>query len=42
MEYLLPEHAIEKLRYSLSKIHLTFGKVPAMEGSSGSFEFTIN
>ena len=28
MEYLLPEHAVEELRYSLSKIHLTFGKVP--------------
>ena len=41
MEYLLPEHAIEKLRYSLSKIHLTFGKVPAMEGSSGSFELPL-
>ena len=41
MEYLLPEHAIEKLRYSLSKIHLTFGKVPTMEGSSGSFELPL-
>ena len=41
MEYILPEHAIEKLRYSLSKIHLTFGKVPAMEGSSGSFELPL-
>ena len=41
MEYLLPEHAIEKLRYSLSKIQLTFDKVPAMEGSSGSFDLPL-
>ena len=41
MEYLLPEHAIENLRNSLSKIQLTFCKVPAMEGSSGSFDLPL-
>ena len=41
MEYLIPEHAIARLRYSLSKIHLTFGKIPAMEGSSGSFDLPL-
>ena len=41
VEYLLPEHAIVRLRGSLDKINLTFPKVPTMEGSSGSFELPL-
>ena len=37
MEYLLPEHALTRLRGSLQKIGLTFGAIPTMEGESGSF-----
>ena len=33
MEYLIPEHAVARLRGSLDKIHLTFPKVPAMTES---------
>ena len=38
MEYLLPEHALNRLRTSLMKVGLSFGEIPAMEGSSGSFD----
>jgi len=41
MEYILPEHAIVRLRGSLDKINLTFPKVPTMEGSSGSFDLPL-
>ena len=41
MEYLLPEHAITRLRGSLDKIHLTFPQVPTMEGSSGEFDLPL-
>ena len=38
MEYLIPEHAVERLRGSLDKIHLTFPKVPEMNEQSGEFD----
>jgi len=41
MEYILPEHAITRLRGSLDKINLTFPKVPTMEGSSGEFDLPL-
>ena len=41
MEYLLPEHAVARLRGSLGKIHLTFPQVPTMEGSSGEFNLPL-
>ena len=41
MEYLIPEHAVARLRGSLDKIHLTFPKVPAMTESSGEFELPL-
>ena len=41
MEYLLPEHALNRLRGSLEKIGLCFGDIPAMEGSSGSFDLPL-
>ena len=37
MEYLIPEHALNRLRNNLNKIGLTFGEIPTMEGKSGSF-----
>ena len=41
-EYLVAEHAIERLRGSLDKIGLTFGPTPTMEGSSGSFDMPLS
>jgi len=41
MEYLLPEHALNRLRTSLMKVGLSFGEIPAMEGSSGSFDLPL-
>ena len=41
MEYLLPEHALTRLRGSLQKIGLTFGAIPTMEGESGSFDLPL-
>lgn len=41
MEYLIPEHAVEKLRNSLLKINVTFAETPAMEGKSGEFELPV-
>ena len=36
-EYLVAEHAINRLRGTLNKIGLSFDNVPQMEGSSGTF-----
>ena len=41
MEYLLPEHAINRLKTSLMKVGLSFGEVPTMEGNSGSFDLPL-
>jgi len=41
MEYLIPEHAVERLRNSLTKINITFPKTPKMEEKSGSFELPL-
>ena len=41
MEYLLPEHALNRLRTSLMKVGLSFGDIPPMEGMSGSFELPL-
>ena len=41
MEYLIPEHAVEKLRNSLLKINLTFPKPPTMEGKNGEFDLPV-
>tara|TARA_R110000744_G_scaffold191725_1_gene310914 strand:- start:48 stop:497 length:450 start_codon:yes stop_codon:yes gene_type:complete len=41
-EYLVAEHAIERLRGSLNKIGLSFGTTPTMEGSSGSFSMPLS
>ena len=41
MEYLLPEHALNRLKTTLMKVGLSFGEIPAMEGSSGSFDLPL-
>ena len=38
---MIPEMVVSRLRNSLSKIGLTFGEVPMMEGASGSFELPL-
>ena len=38
---MIPEQAVAQLRNSLSKLGLTFGEVPMMEGASGSFELPL-
>lgn len=40
--YVLPEQAISVLRNQLSKIQLTFGQVPVMEGESGAIELPLS
>ena len=40
--YVLPESAIGVLRNYLSKVQLTFGEVPVMEGESGSVELPLS
>tara|TARA_Y100000004_G_scaffold118572_1_gene133237 strand:- start:305 stop:745 length:441 start_codon:yes stop_codon:yes gene_type:complete len=40
--YVLPENAIGVLRNYLSKVQLTFGEVPVMEGESGSVELPLS
>ena len=39
--YVLPEDAVHNLRSSLSKIGLSFGEVPMMEGESGSLDLPL-
>ena len=41
MEYLLPEHALNRLRTQLMKVGLSFGDIPPMEGASGSFDLHL-
>ena len=41
MEYLLPEHALNRLKTSLMKVGLSFGEIPSMEGSNGSFDLPL-
>jgi len=38
---MIPEQVVAQLRNSLSKLGLTFDKVPMMEGGSGSFELPL-
>jgi len=42
-EYLMPEHAVNRIRTSLERIGFTFSKeVPTMEGKNGSFELPMS
>ena len=38
---MIPEEVVAEMRNSLSKLGLTFDKVPMMEGGSGSFELPL-
>ena len=38
---LIPEESINKLRSSLSKVGISFGEVPMLEGTKGSLEFPL-
>ena len=38
---MIPEMVVGRLRNSLSKIGLTFGEVPMMEGESGSYDLPL-
>ena len=38
---MIPEMVVSRLRSSLSKIGLTFGEVPMMEGESGSYNLPL-
>ena len=38
---MIPEMVVSRLRSSLSKIGLTFGEVPMMEGESGSYDLPL-
>ena len=40
-EFILPEHGIDKIRRSLSRVGFSFGATPTMEGQSGSFELPL-
>ena len=41
MEYMLPEHALNKLRNSLSRVGFSFGSIPEMTEKSGSFQLPL-
>ena len=41
-EYLIPEHAVSKLRGTLNKIGLAFPETPVFEGQSGSFDLPLS
>ena len=41
-KHVFPEQAISVLRNYLSKVQLTFGEVPMMEGESGSVELPLS
>ena len=41
MEYILPEHALNKLRNSLSKVGFSFGAIPEMTEKSGNFDLPL-
>ena len=41
MEYMLPEHALNKLREKLGRFGLSFGQIPDMNESNGSFDLPL-
>ena len=41
MEYVLPEHALEKLRSALDRVGYSFGVIPEMTEESGSFDLPL-
>ena len=41
MEYMLPEHALNKLKEKLGRLGFAFGAIPEMTEKSGSFDLPI-
>ena len=41
MEYMLPEHALNRLRNALDRVGCSFGEIPDMSESSGSFDLPL-
>ena len=41
MEYILPEHALTKLRSALDRVGYSFGAMPEMTEESGSFDLPL-
>ena len=41
MEYILPEHALTKLRSALDRVGFSFGAIPEMTEQSGSFDLPL-
>ena len=41
MEYVLPEHALNRLRNALDRVGFSFGEIPDMSESSGSFDLPL-
>ena len=41
MEYILPEHALTKLRSALDRVGFSFGAIPEMTEESGSFDLPL-
>ena len=41
MEYMLPEHALNKLKEKLGRLGFAFGAIPGMTEKSGSFDLPL-
>ncbi len=41
MEYMLPEHALNKLKEKLGRLGFSFGQIPEMTEKSGSFDLPL-
>ena len=41
MEYILPEHALTKMRNALDRVGFSFGAIPEMTDASGSFSLPL-
>jgi len=41
MEYMLPEHALNKLKEKLGRLGFAFGAIPEMTEKSGSFDLPL-
>jgi len=41
MEYILPEHALNKLKEKLGRLGFSFGAIPEMTEKSGSFDLPL-
>ena len=42
MEYMLPEHALNKLKEKLGRVGFSFGAIPEMTEKSGSFDLPLS